>query len=878
MTTYIIYSDPNDGYIRSTNANIGTAYAGSNLVVDTTGNTLFTGMNNDVYGVKYVYEAFLSFDTSVITDTDEIVDATLTTYTGYPQNQIDAWGQQFLLYNWTAPLTTAAWRTPAQLKASTLVCNNDYLFSATPFTTRVTGRDSLRANINKTAALKLVVAGNWTVEGLGYNSGVVENWIYSGNSTNKPYLTVYTTALNTMNSIGLATTVLPDGTTVSLRSNGAATPVITVGYTPLNGTFTSLGTLSNAFAINIDGVNSLSMTSDPAGNFYILGTQFNVGGSLAGQAWLRTGTTNVWTAKTPIYASMPQGNEQTIVSTALTYMEGGTDGNDKPAIYALAARGSGGNRPSFPYHVPGAGWTHDMSINVTNLKAGSGWLLHGAVNGFAYTTATGIPAFVDMVKIGPNLNATYVQRGKFGSTTVGGLHTIAMYNTGGIIKGWNTDYIDTGASKLVAVSSNVFAHVFDNEAKSLTIRFYNDKCQVLGETSILASSFYGGTIGTQWAVHYDKIAKVIRVHYVAAAGATTLNRFDVSPTTYVGVSVAAVTTAFGAAGSTNLFLRAAATTDERFVPIEGANKSSGGALSTVVYNSTIGNIAPSAPALVTRQNFDATSAATFTWKPGDTNPADYQTKYQLEISRVSDSVVVYDSGAVTSTTSSHALTANTLTNAVNYRWRVRTYDVSNTVGTWSGYGTFTTAATGTLTITAPATDNLAGIETSDYNIIWNYTQSGGQTQAQRRVRLIRTSDSAVIIDSGMQPILDSGYMLHSMESGKEYRAEVSLVNSAAISVPVVSRLITPNYSEPMTPTFDLSPKDSYIEVTITNPTPTGDRPEVIYNDIYKRRTKAGAVESDFKRIATVDNAATYRDYAVKSGASYDYRVIGRTTL
>ncbi len=1052
MTTYIIYSDPNDGYLRSTNATLATAYAGSNLFVDTVGDTLYTGMNNDWQGTKYVYESFLSFDTSVITDTDEIVDATLTSYTGYPQNQMDAWGQQFLIYNWTAPLTTASWRTPAQLTALPLLCNNDYLFSSTPFTTRVTGRDTLRAGISKTAVTKVVATSNWVVEGIGYTSGVAENWIYSGNSTNKPYLTVFTTALNTLNSIGLATTSLPDGTTVSLRSNGAVTPVITVGYTPLNGTFTSLGTLSGSFAINIDGVNSLSLTSDPDGNFYILGTQFNVGGALAGQAWVRTGTTNVWTAKTPIFATMPQGNEQTITSTAVTYMEGGTDGNDKAAIYALASRGSGGNRPSFPYHVPGAGFTHDMSINVANLKNGSGWLLHGAVNGFGYTTATGIPAFVDMAKIGPNLNATYVQRGKFGNTTVGGLHVIGMYNTGGIIKGWNTDYISTGASKLVAISSNVFAHVYDSEGKNLTVRFYNARCQVLGETTLLASNFYGATIGTQWTAYYDKVANLVRVVYVAAATSRTLNRFDVSPVTFTGVSTLAITTTFGPSGAVHSFLRAAPTTDERFVPIESACNTAG-VLSTQVYNSTVGNIAPSAPALTTRPNFDATSAAEYSWKFGDSNPADYQTAYQLEVSRVSDSVVVYDSGKIasavesatlnpnyatrtnqilnpvpasttglamtggpatwsyltnesepyarltkdgtTATTASYmgnattlsigttvslrfwirasyaatiqlrnggtaipgetrvlvantwteitldnhvttiadfrlayvvtSMTANstfdhkkmifetattspeyfsgastdnvnsnyswtgtanaststsvalnTMVNAINYRWRVRAYDVIDTAGTWSGYGTFTTAATGTLTITNPSVDNQSGIETSTVTVDWTYVQSGGATQTQRRVRVIRISDSAVIIDTTMQASTSATYDVVGLESGKEYRVEVSLVNSGAISVPVVSRLITPYYSEPMTPTLQVSEKESSIEVTVVNPTPTGDRPEVIFNDIYRRRSSTTATLSDFKRIVTVSNNATYMDFATKSGTSYDYQVVGRT--
>lgn len=835
-----------------------------------------TGLNSDGNGVKYIYQGFLSFDTSVITDTDEIVDATITQYSGYDLNQWVTWGQQFLAYDWGTTLAASAWRTQAQLASLPLVANFDYLFASTPFTWRSTGRNTLRAAVNKTGVMKFVVASNWSVNGGSYTSGVLENWISSGNTTNKPYMTVYTTQLNTLNSVALATTTLSDGTSVSLRSDGgAAAPVISVGYTPLNGTWTSLGTLSSAFAINIDGPNSLSMTADPSGNFYLFGTTFNNGNSVTGQAWVRTGATT-WAAKTPLSQAIPQGNEQDVVSTACTYMEGGQDGNDKPSIYALASRASGGNRPSFPNHVSGAGWTHDMSINDVNLRNGSGNLLYGAVNGFGGLTPTAVPVFVDMVKMDKNLNACYVARGKFGSTAVGGLHVIGFYNTGGIIKAINTEYIPTGASKLIAISPVVFAHVFDNNGEKLSIRFYNAAAQVLGETSILASAFYGGTVGTKWTAHFDKTANLLRVFYVAAAGSTTLDRFDVSPVTYVGTLTQAVTTAYGPAGSNNLIVRAAPNADERSVHITSGNIASNGALSTQVFNSTVGNLSPNAPALTTRSNFDATSAATFAWTPGDANPADYQTKYDLEVSRVSDSVVVYAPATVVSTISSASIPASTLVNGTNYRWRVRTYDVIGTAGAWSAYGTFTTAATGTLTITAPSADNQTGIDTSSYNVTWGYTQADGQTQAQRRVRVIRTSDSAVISDTTMQVNTTSNYTITGLESGKEYRIEVSLINSASITVPVVSRLITPNYSQPMTPTLDITPKDSYIQLTVVNPTPSGNRPEVLYNDIYKRASKAGAVASDFKRIAIVNNSATYRDYAIKSGASYDYYIVGRT--
>ena len=145
------------------------------------------------------------------------------------------------------------------------------------------------------------------------------------------------------------------------------------------------------------------------------------------------------------------------------------------------------------------------------------------------------------------------------------------------------------------------------------------------------------------------------------------------------------------------------------------------------------------------------------------------------------------------------------------------------------------------------------------------------------MRVIRTSDSAVIIDTTMQATNVPFYTITGLESGKEYRIEVSLVNSGSISVPVVSRLISPYYSEPMTPTLTVSPNESFVEVIVNNPTPTGDRPEVLYNDLYRRRTKSTATMADFIRIAIVPTSSSYRDYSVKSGTSYDYYVVGRTT-
>lgn len=880
MTVYIIFPDAADGYLSSVSPNFATAQAGTGtLTADSTQTYLKVGMNISGNGDYYIHQSFISFDTSVIADAEEVVETSITAYVGWPQNQSVAWGQQFRQFNYTTPLTTAQWQTPALARTRPIIANFDHLFSAAPYQWRVTGRDTL-TSISKTAATKFVVVSNTYADGYG-TTGVQEVWMDGSRGVNKPYLTVWTTTLNTLNTITEASTTLSDGTTVSIRSNGVATvvggstPTLTVGYNNLtSSTWTSIGTLHVDFTKTTDGSNNVEIVGDPDGNFYIIGNKLNTTGTIIAQAYKKTGT-NTWAAQTPLSASLPRGNEQTIRSISAVWNPAGKDSTDLPGIYGVAVRGSGGNRPEFPYHTSGAAYAHDWTLNPRNLLLGSGNLFMMSAVGYGNITEAGLPTSGDVIALGPNSFAAYTQRGKIVNTVVGGIQMMGMYQGFGLVKEVDKNYIATGDSHLVAVSSTVFAHVFDSEGTKLTVRFYNDRAQILGEASIQKDVFYGGVIGSQFAAYYDKAYNLVRVFYVDVSSARNLSRFDVSPVTFTGINTANVVTNVGSTGSVITDLRVSRTADERRVLIEAAVNTTG-ALSTSSIYTTVGNYAPSAPALVVRPNFDSTSSAIFNWKFGDQNDKDYQTAYQLEISRVSDSVVVLDTGKLTTPSNTYTLAANAIANGIAYRWRVRTYDVVDAVGTWSGYGTFTTAATGTLTITTPATDNVAGIETSSVSVGWTYVQSGGATQAQRRLRLIRTADSAVLLDTTMQLTGANGHVLTGLESGKEYRVEVTVINSSSVTTPVVSRLITPYYAEPMTPSMVINTRDSHVELVIVNPNPTGDRPQVITNDIYRRKSGSTAKDSDYIRIATVTNSATYKDYSVKSGTTYDYYVVGKT--
>lgn len=227
----------------------------------------------------------------------------------------------------------------------------------------------------------------------------------------------------------------------------------------------------------------------------------------------------------------------------------------------------------------------------------------------------------------------------------------------------------------------------------------------------------------------------------------------------------------------------------------------------------------------------------------------------------------------TPTAASHTIPANTLTNAGSWQWRVRTWDAAGLVSPWSSFSTFSTAAGGNATITDPASDNPAGVITDDYDVHWSVS---GTTQAAYRVKLIRTSSGATISDTGWVTSTDTHLLVGGMLTNVEYRVEVTVRNAGMVESGTGTRLITPDYGTPDEPVatttnFD---DDGYILVTVDNPTPTGDRPNVVVNQILRR---VSGTTDDYVVIGTADPDGSYRDYAAASGVTYEYVARGQTT-
>ncbi|QGQ93961.1 hypothetical protein EHS13_03090 [Paenibacillus psychroresistens] len=104
------------------------------------------------------------------------------------------------------------------------------------------------------------------------------------------------------------------------------------------------------------------------------------------------------------------------------------------------------------------------------------------------------------------------------------------------------------------------------------------------------------------------------------------------------------------------------------------------------------NKPPLAPTLTTHANINPNLGQSFLWTFNDTDVGDTQSAYQVQWLRVSDSVVVQDTGKQVSAGSSFSIAGNAFVAGIQYKWQVRTWDNYDVVGPYSGFSTFYTFA------------------------------------------------------------------------------------------------------------------------------------------------------------------------------------------
>jgi hypothetical protein len=205
---------------------------------------------------------------------------------------------------------------------------------------------------------------------------------------------------------------------------------------------------------------------------------------------------------------------------------------------------------------------------------------------------------------------------------------------------------------------------------------------------------------------------------------------------------------------------------------------------------------PLAPTLTTKESFDATQAAQFAWTFND-DAGDTQSAFQLRIYRVSDGVMVHDTGKVASAVSSRTVPGGTLTNGVAYQWEVKTWDQGDLAGPYSALGAFNTSQQPTTAITSPATNGEVVIFAS-HLVTWTFTDPEAGIQTAYRV-VLKDSLGAVISTTGK--VMDSAarsYTLTGLVVGN-YSVEVTTWDALDVASNVAVRTFTVLYTPPPQP-------------------------------------------------------------------------------
>ncbi len=226
---------------------------------------------------------------------------------------------------------------------------------------------------------------------------------------------------------------------------------------------------------------------------------------------------------------------------------------------------------------------------------------------------------------------------------------------------------------------------------------------------------------------------------------------------------------------------------------------------------------------------------------------------------------VFDTGKVSSASLSYNLTASTLDPATAYTWEVTTWDFFD-LQSPTGSGSFETHTPGTVTIDFPAPDGVE-IDTDDFDVEWTFTPGeGGATQTKYRV--IVTSVGGTHLDTGWVTSSNTTQAVTGLDTDVLYEVTVQVEDSLTVlTEPAVSHVL-PNYNEPMVPTAVLTAYGAYVEIVVTNPTPTGDKPEADFNRIFRSRSGADS----FAQVGFTSVNGTFRDYFIAAGVNYDYYI------
>lgn len=894
MSTTIVYANTSDGWLSSTSTVYSTARAGANFAQDTTSNALYWAQQKS--GSNFtVNEAFIEWPYS-ISSTEQLMTCVIRCYGLLNNGTSFTRALEMRSNDWGGSVTSADWETATSIGGETRyfrVANaqastNKYIHGG-----HLELVDRVYDNISP---LRVIVYSNRfyfaTTPTTDENSAVSS--ANESGTTFDPALIYSTVPYSRLVGVLGAQAQLSDGSHVYIEAKDEVGADAVLKHRTTGGTVTTIydldyGTNGGDFQAVAYGMQQTTLVVDASDNIYCIAAQGSTANALVCKAFAK-GVGYTWTAKTTLAAPLTAVENTVFSSLAAAWHNIGTNGT----IMVAAMR--------CPGNIDDADAQYAL-LNCQAALAGSGTLLRGSGNarGVVVSNTTNSGNFssyvnetgnaLDVVALSSIRGVVICTSPEAGLGSMGygqafrytlDSNGTSITNSGAPTFGaTGTPYLhkDAGArARVLRISGTLYAHVTCNNVYGIQVSFWQNASDVSGFTHMgtaypwLNTNLIGnGTAlmdSGNWDVLYDPASSKIYIYYFSILDDRRLMRTGVDVNTYQADGIETqVSAAVGASGSANFAIRVnRGATNAQQVLVCVSNKTSGGTHSTQYVADQL-NAPPNAPTLTPKANYDATGAATFAWTFSDPNAGDTQTAYEMQIVDTSTGTATVSTGKVSSTTSSRNVTANTLTNAKNYQWRVRTWDTQDAVGAYSAYSTFSTSAGGTVTITDPASDNPAGVNSDDYLVKWSVS---GTTQNAYRVVVTRTSDSSTLVNTGWVTSVATQYLVSGMLTNVEYNVAVTVRNVSNVESGTGNRKITLDYDNVPKPGIMVTAsEDGYILIEATNPAPSGDDPAATANEIYRR---VNGDTGPWVKIATIAVDDEYRDYTAASGVVYQYLI------
>lgn len=892
MTTTLVNAATAQGYIESTSTSYASALNGASLSAMNGDPLQYVGQSRGG-GVYYVWQAFLGWTWASDPDSTPVA-----AYVRLRNNGVAGTAARDLelrQYNWGTSVSAGNYRTRAQLTGLTQRARVAGIHAS--------GVSLIRAGLGGVNLTQLDTSGSlrYVLNSSRNRTGAAPTGLEwqtlrtpSHSAGPGPILYVTSVTKHLLDLSSGAAVQLSDGTHMYLAQTGTAGTSVGLDLVHHDGT-TATVAFAGAAVSGRRGAHAYALTRDTDDNVYVINRSGSLN-SLNARAFIRSGSS--WAPGPIMSAPLPTYDGDINAVVLAWHPQGGTAGT----IVALVGHEAGSNSGtqlayalvSCDALLTGSGAVLRGSGNAEGIlvdaAAASGW------NNYVNETST----LLDITQAAPGSARGYVTcsakhqvMGARASQSVG-RYVLNPAGTGFSSTARGLDTVSGFAvkdgdakSRVLPVSDTQFVtvHASNSDDFGLTVKHRqntgsNAEFVVLADVRLDAEGISTMpppaelSTSSVWDAIYDPASNLVWVYYLDAGDGRRLLRTHVDLATgQAGRDEVEVAAQLGSAGSTLHAIRVhRGGLAGQQVLISVAEQTSGGGEHRLLTVLDILNLPPLQPRLNPRGNFDARQPAEFTWAFRDPNPGDHQSSYQLQIWEVVGDTLDYDTGKVigaASADASHEVAANTLVNGQTYRWRVKTWDALNTEGPWSEAATFTTSASGNVTITVPSDDNPPDIVTTDVQIVWEVT---GATQDEYRVQVHRTVDETRLSDTGWVESTLTTHLVTGLASEVEHRVEVT-VRSAGVESSTGHRLVTPDYSTPEIPILavvqvtdalgddDPEAAGGYIRVEIDNPEPGQELSEL--DGTFETTLEGWEPVGEFVALDRTDEYAFTGDYSAR---------------